>query len=129
MGFNTMNYFVILKDGGFKLNNSAEIFSLSSSSSSSSSCSSSLIFFSQKIPECKVIFIFILTFYLSLAGNSGRLTWVRLQQPHEQRYPFLTVRAVFSCVQIKAWLPMLGIFNVSTDVNTCDDVMRDARTP
>ena len=33
--------------------------------------------------------------HFSLAGNSGCLT---LQ---EQRYPFLTVRAVFSCVQTK----------------------------
>ena len=36
---------------------------------------------------------------LSLAGNSGRLTWVRLQQPQEQCYPFLSVCAVFLCVQ------------------------------
>ena len=53
-------------------------------------------------------------------GNSGRLTWVKLQQPQEQRYPFLTVYAVFSCVQAKVWLPMLGILNVHIDVNVCD---------
>ena len=58
--------------------------------------------------------------YSSLAGNSGRLNRVRLQQPQEQCYPFLTVRAVFSCVQSKVWLPMFGIFNVRTDVNACD---------
>ena len=52
--------------------------------------------------------------------NSGRLTLVRLQQPQERRHPFLTVRAVFSCVQTKVWLPMLGIFNVRADVNACD---------
>ena len=57
---------------------------------------------------------------LSLAGNSSHLTWVRLQQPQEQRYPLLTVRAVFSRVQTKIWLPVLGIFNVRTDANARD---------
>ena len=42
-----------------------------------------------------------LALYLSFVENSGRFTWVRLQQPQEQRYSFLTVRAVFSCVQTK----------------------------
>ena len=42
-----------------------------------------------------------LAFHLSLVENPGRFTWVRLQQPQEQRYPLLTVRAVFSCVQTK----------------------------
>ena len=36
--------------------------------------------------------------HLSLAGNLGRLTWVRLLQPQEQRYPFLPMCAVFLCV-------------------------------
>ena len=57
---------------------------------------------------------------LSLAGNSGRLTWVRLQQPQEQCYPFLSVCAVFLCVQTIVWLPVFGIFNVCTDVESCD---------
>ena len=51
---------------------------------------------------------------------SGRLTWTRLQQQQEQRYPVLTVQAVFACVQTKVWLPILGIFNVRTDVSACD---------
>ena len=59
-------------------------------------------------------------FHWSLAGNSARLTWVRLQQPQEQRCPLLTVRAGFSCVQTEVWLPMLGIFNVRTYVKACD---------
>ena len=67
----------------------------------------------------RAIDFFFFSLHLSLAGNSGCLTWVRLQQPQEQRYPFLTVRAVFSCVPRKVWLPMLGIFNVRTDVNAC----------
>ena len=44
----------------------------------------------------------------------------RLQQPQEQRYPFLTVHAVFSCVQTKVRLPVLWIFHVRTDVNARD---------
>ena len=32
--------------------------------------------------------------HFSLAENSGHFTWARLQQPHEQRYPYLTVCAV-----------------------------------
>ena len=67
----------------------------------------------------KVLFFF-LALHSSLAGNSDRLTWVRLQQPQEQRYPFRTVRAVFSFVQTKVWLPFWGIFNVRTDANACD---------
>ena len=63
---------------------------------------------------------FFLALHLSLAGNSGRLTWVRLQQPQEQRYPFLSVRAVFSCVHTKVRLPMLGICNVRRDVKVSD---------
>ena len=39
---------------------------------------------------------FLFSLHFSLAGNSGHLTWVRLQQLQEQCYPFLTVRAVFS---------------------------------
>ena len=60
-------------------------------------------------------FSYILSLHLSLAGYPGLLTWVSLQQPQEQRYPFLTVRTVFSCVQAKVWLPVLGIFNLHTD--------------
>ena len=57
---------------------------------------------------------------LALRGNSAHLTWVRLQQPQEQRYLFLTVHAVFSCVQTKVWRPMIRILNMRTDVNACD---------
>ena len=53
-----------------------------------------------------VLFVFYST-SLSLAGNSGRLTWViKAQLPQEQRYPFLSVCAVFSCVQTMVWLPL-----------------------
>ena len=36
-------------------------------------------------------FIFILCTLLSSSGNSGRLTWLKLQQPQEQRYPVLVL--------------------------------------
>ena len=38
---------------------------------------------------------FLYTRFLSLSGNSGCLTWVRLQQPQEQRYMYVCV-CVFS---------------------------------
>ena len=63
---------------------------------------------------------YLLYFFYPFAGVLGCLTWVRLQQPQEQCYLFLTVRAVFSCLQTKVRLPMLEIFNVHTDVNACD---------
>ena len=65
----------------------------------------------------------IYSFYCLLypfAGNAGRLTFVRLQQPQEQCYPFLPVHAVFSCFRTMVWLPVLGIFIVRTDVSACD---------
>ena len=45
---------------------------------------------------------------LPLAGNSGRSPDLgKEQQPQEQRYPFLSVCAVFSCIQIFVWLGFL----------------------
>ena len=68
------------------------------------------------------LFVVVVAVFLALRsplkGHWDRLTW--LQQPQEQRYPFLTVQAVYSCVKTKVWLPMLGIFNVCTGVNACD---------
>ena len=71
-----------------------------------------------------ILWFIYLVLRLSLAGKSGFLTWVRLQQPLERRYPFLTARGIFSCVQTKILLPMLWPFNVRTDVNTCDCTRR-----
>ena len=39
----------------------------------------------------KLYYYYFVYTSLSLSGNSGRLTWVRLQQPQEQRYPVLQV--------------------------------------
>ena len=44
----------------------------------------------------------------------------KTQQPLEQRHLFLSMCAVFLCVQTMLWLPVLGIFNVRTDVDACD---------
>ena len=48
-------------------------------------------------PYYKNKFVSIIVYTLfTLSGNSGRLTWVRLQQLHEQRYPVLQVHAAGS---------------------------------
>ena len=75
----------------------------------------------EKNPECVLVakslsFFFLLKkFSLSLAGNSGKV-----QQPQEQRYPFLSVCAVFSCIQTTVWLPVFGNLNVRTYTDACD---------
>ena len=57
---------------------------------------------------------------LSLMANSGGLPWViKTQQWQEQHYPFLSVCVVFLRFQTTVWLPALGIFNMSTDVDAC----------
>ena len=61
-----------------------------------------------------------LALQLSLAANLDHFIWVRFQQLQEQCHPFLTVHAVFSCVQTKVWLSMLRSFNVCTDVYECN---------
>ena len=47
-------------------------------------------------------------------------SWVKPQQLQEQRYPFLPVCAVFSCVLTIVWLPVFGISNVGTGADACD---------
>ena len=44
----------------------------------------------------------------------------KAQQPLGQCYPFLSVSAVFSCVQTMVWLSVFGIFNMHTDADACD---------
>ena len=61
-----------------------------------------------------ILFIIIWHFLYPLREIRVAFTWIRLLQPQKQRYPFLTVRAVFPCVRTKVWLPMLGVFNVRT---------------
>ena len=65
----------------------------------------------------KIVLLIHISTSLSLAGNLGRLT-CKKKQPQEQRYRFLSVCAGFSCVHtvLVVWLPVLGIFDVRTDV-------------
>ena len=58
--------------------------------------------------ERLLIVVIVFSTSLSPARNSGRFTWVRLQQLQEQRYPFLPV------------CPVFGIFNVGTQDAACD---------
>lgn len=58
---------------------------------------------------------FFFPFFLhikSLTGNLGHL--------QEQRYPFLSVCAVFSRVRTMVWPPEFGIFDMHTDAEVCD---------
>ena len=64
------------------------------------------------------LFLFFST-SLSLAAN-GSPYLGKAQQPQEQRYPFLSVCVVFSCVQTMVWLPVFAIFNVCTDIAACE---------
>ena len=52
-------------------------------------------------------------------GIGGTLSG-KTQQSTEQCYRFLSVCAVFSCVQTVTWLPVFEIFIVRTDVDACD---------
>ena len=62
------------------------------------------------------LFFFFSTFFVS--GGKFWSPYVgKAQQPQEQRYPFLLVCVVVSCVQTMIWLPVFGIFNVRTDVD------------
>ena len=50
----------------------------------------------------------------------------KAQQPREQRYLFLPVCAVISCVQTMVWLPVFGIVNVRKGVtDACDTAHGD----
>ena len=53
-------------------------------------------------------------------GKFGLPSMGKAEQLQEQRYPFLSVCAVFSCVQTMAWLPVFGSFNVHTHVEACN---------
>ena len=61
-----------------------------------------------------LIFLYVIV----LCGKFGSPYPGKAQPPQEQRYPFLSVCAVFSCVQTMVGC---GIFNVRTDVvDACD---------
>ena len=61
---------------------------------------------------CFVLFVAAaLVLYCLLRDIWVALRPCKAQQPREQCYPFLTMNAVFSCVQTMVWLPMFRIFN------------------
>ena len=62
---------------------------------------------------------FLKPLYYSHAEHLGCLTWVWLQLPQEERYPFLPESAVFLCIPATACRPLFGIFNVQTDADAC----------
>ena len=66
-------------------------------------------------------FSFLILRTLSLGRNSDHLTWARLQQPQEQRYPFLQLCEVFSRVQTMVYSCQCWRFlKVRTYVDACD---------
>ena len=60
---------------------------------------------------CFFVFVFVLHFPLQE---------IRVALQQEQRYPFLSVSAVFSRLQTLAWLPVFGILNMHTYVDACN---------
>ena len=53
-------------------------------------------------------------------GKFDSLYLAKAQQPQEQRYPLLSVCAVFLCVQTMVWLPSVWDFNIRLYVVACD---------
>ena len=67
---------------------------------------------------CLLVFCFVFSALLSLAGNMGLPHPGKVQGAAAARaelYPF-----PFVCVQTVVWLPVFGIFNVHTDADACD---------
>ena len=69
--------------------------------------------------ECTFFFKLCLFYFIVPCGKFGSPYLGKGQQPQEQRYPFLSVCAVFSCVQTTVWLPVSGIFSVRPDIDAC----------
>ena len=80
-------------------------------------------------PPSFFLFFFFFFFFFVSCGKFGSPYLGEAQQPQEQRDPFLSVCAVFSCVQTMVRLPGLGIFNVCTEVDECDCTQGAIRTP
>ena len=65
-------------------------------------------------------FKFIFEHFIVLLGKFRSPYLGKAQQSQKQCYPFLSVCAVFSCVQAMVWLPVFGVFNVCADVDSCN---------
>ena len=61
-----------------------------------------------------------MSYFIVPCEKFGSLYMGMSQQLQEQRYPFLPVCEVFTCVQTMVRLPVFGIFSVGTDVDACD---------
>ena len=62
-------------------------------------------------------------------GGGGDTSRHLGQQPQEQRYPFLPVFAVLSCVQTIVRVPVFGSFNVHADADAlrgCTNTVRES---
>ena len=72
------------------------------------------------LPFSAFFFFFFFLSFIITCRKFGFPYLGRAQQPQVQHYPFPSVRAVFSCVQAMVWLTVFAIFNLHTDVNTCN---------
>ena len=62
----------------------------------------------------------IFEYFIVPSGKFGSPYLGKVEQPQKQHYPLLLVCALFSCVQTMVWLPVLGIFEVVTDVDVLE---------
>ena len=58
-------------------------------------------------------------YFFVLCGKFRSPYLGKAQQPQEQRYPFLSVCAAFTCVQTMVRLSVFKLFNLCTDVDAC----------
>ena len=70
-----------------------------------------------------LIFYFIFIYFLSIAENSGCLTWVRHSSRRSSVPIPISICIVFTCIQTMAWRPVFGIFNVRTGVGASDSTL------
>ena len=71
-------------------------------------------------------FFFFLKYFIVPCGKFGSSYPGKALQPQEQRYPLLSVCAIFSHFQIMAWLPAFGIFKMDTDADACDCIVKES---
>ena len=64
------------------------------------------------------LYVYLFWYFFVPCGKFGLPYLGKTWQPLEQRYLFLSVCTVFSCVQTMVWLPVCGIFNLRTNIDT-----------
>ena len=66
-------------------------------------------------------FFFFKVLLCSLRETIFRSSYLgKAQQPQAQRYPFLSMCVIFSCLQTVVWLSVFGICKVRTELDVCD---------